>query len=220
MQAAYLLAFHTHREFSLARARGDALVPSSYHRGHACALRLYFGIVDRSGQGREAFAAKLPSDERSGDLEEAVAVSRLHDEVPLNGFLAACSCPDLPGRFVQSVCQPLIEQDTSSSSRFEVSWVELLAMVLVVGGVGFPARRPTTTSGDWKDKQSLPFAPPMTFPVHLRLVKSAWQRSLGVFLLERLLVQGLDRCGIGVLFALHNLTAASKNCSRVLGDPM
>ena len=169
------------------------------------ALRgIYFGIAQQTAHRRGSTAVDVEAED-----VEAVGIGvhegpRLSEELPLSWqSLVVRQHSDLPSGFVQQLCLFVVHQDSSFSERFDISWVELVVMVLLEGRVLFPARCHVT--GDWKDRNNLPFAPPMTFAVQLRLARSVWRSLLGVALRGQFILQGLDRSLLGVLFPLEGL---------------
>ena len=193
------------RSFDLVDVHAKALAYHQRVTEEMRALRaIYFGIAERTAHKRGMPAVEYTLEEDSEDLAFCVTDHRLHEEVPLNWFVqASCSCSELPRSFVQQACQFLVDQDMSSSQCTDVSWVELLVMLLVSGRVHFPSR--CSVTGVWKERQSLPLPPNMTFAVQLSLLRSVWKRSLGSALLNQFQVKGLDRGLIGVHFPVDGL---------------
>ena len=193
------------RDVALANAHAQAL---AYHQRLTEVMRalrgIYFGIAEQTAHGSGITAEDPFLEEVREDAPAIEVQNRLHEEVPLNWLSqATSSCSEFPASFVQSACNFLLGQDLSSTECFEVSWVELVFMVLVSDGIEFPCRCPS--SGAWKVRQDLPFAPAMTVAVQLRTLQTIWRRALGTGLLEQFLVKGLDRCGFGVCFPLDGL---------------
>ena len=201
------------RDVELAEVHAKAM---AYHQRITETMRalrgIYFGIAERTAHRCGTSAVDDSLEDTHVEPQQAIAVIRLHEELPLNWVHTAfTTCPDVPESFVQQVCQFLVDQDMSSPSCFEVSWVELLVMVSVFGGFSFPTQ--CRVSGAWRERQFLPLAPALTFAVQLRLLRSIWRRSLGAALLEQFAVRSLDRSDCGVLFPLDGLMIG---CNREL----
>ena len=193
------------RDFAFAAVHAQALC---YHQQTVDVMRalrsIYFGIADRTAHQRGISADVADADDAVVEVDSTREGPRLHEEVSLNWTLRAVSvCAEMPEGFVQQACRFLIQQDKSSTEIFEISWVELLVMLLIDGGVAFPVHCPV--QGRWVERQSSPLMPNSTFAVQLRVVRSVWRRSLGADVLDQFRVQDLDRVDLGIMFPLDGL---------------
>ena len=194
------------RPLSLVELHRDALAHHDYVCEVLRALRtVYFAIAEQTGAARATQEAIDDlEDVVLNELQACTQGERLHEALPLNwSRCALTSCSELPSYFVQSLCDFLFRVDSSSQGVVQVSWLELLVMLLHEGSVVFPVQ--DVISGSWVVPSNDSLRPPLTFAVQLRVARGVWKRCLGPRLLEEFGVTGLSLVDCGISFPVDGL---------------
>ena len=141
----------------------------------------------------QLMALPVPEDGIEYDLEEDLPVAW--------SVIAPAACPDMPQRFVLSVCEILFTHGGQPRNWHKISWIELVFLLHLTGAVQFPVR--SLTSDAWLPAHEVPLgAPALTVAVQIGLVRRLVQRVLKAFQLDTLLFDDASVLELGICFRM------------------
>ena len=148
-----------------------------------------------------------PCDNEQADVELESPLTRslfLEELVPVNWKERIEATEGrIPREFLTHVCQFLLFQDDQSMDAHHVSWLELVFMLHVEGSTVYPVAH---SQGKWLPASQVAFLPlPPTVAGRLHLVRKAVREVLAIFGADCLLVQALNRVGLGIDFPLDGI---------------
>ena len=186
------------------------LAAQEFHRQTLAEQRalqaLYLGIAEACNQAQPTHA----TGEEMQAVEDPVlpnAVPRrcdLEETVPIGWKeIVIQSSRDLPHDFVIQVCQAIFVQDALATNFYAISWLELVFLFHVKGGLDFPVAGP---QGGWVSSTTVAFLPaPPTVAGRLSFIRRALRRALHRLQLQCLFAGGIDLSEFGVSFPLDGL---------------
>ena len=163
------------------------------------ALRdIFFGIADMA----PTQVAPDDEDPEDIDLPRLGSLERtrdLQDEAPLNWRqLLLEGTWTYPARFGFAVMSFLFSQDRANTTVFQVSWLELVFVLLEGGDFSFPV---ASHDGHWRMPAELPFAPQQpTVAVRVRLLRDVVRCSCKALSIEPPFAHGINLLSLGVGF--------------------
>ena len=109
----------------------------------------------------------------------------------------------LPNGFLIRLMQLLLDLDACSTGVFRLSWLEILMIFILDGGLEFPV---VSSSGDWVDRNLVPFAgQPLTLGARLTLLRRAVRSLVKHFGCEHICINRLSLVELGFWFPLGGI---------------
>ena len=182
----------------------------NWHNTTLAAIRalrgIYIGIAALTQSSCKTAVREVDNAEPDVDLPAPIidAAPSFEDSLPVTWRrLAHQACPELPARFVDDLCDFLVDPTHAVASWRRVSWLEIVFIFRHLGK-SFPVRSLTTDK--WLSASDVPLgAPSLTVAVQLSLLRRSFRRIFRAIQREDLLVDSISLVDLGVTFYLEGV---------------